>query len=254
MNSEFFYDSRGGYPSANAASTSSSGPRGSPPSSNSHAHALSFAQVRNAPFVNPSTLPPPMPLSVPGAASSIFHCQQQQPNSHLHASTVSYASSSIFSPSTGFDASSYHPNAALFSQPSHPVIPARQETPSSPTVSEASQVLRVPPLHRGEACLRCRKRKIRCDAAKPACATCARSKHTCKYEASPYLAHIQELEVETAQLRARVAELEGRSPTGSTTHHLSSHAPSGLGITTQRSGQSGASTGYAASGQHLVIW
>lgn len=32
------------------------------------------------------------------------------------------------------------------------------------------------------ACVLCRKRKLRCDAARPACATCARLGHDCEYD------------------------------------------------------------------------
>lgn len=32
------------------------------------------------------------------------------------------------------------------------------------------------------ACVLCRKRKLRCDAARPACGTCARLGHECEYD------------------------------------------------------------------------
>ncbi|KAI5455445.1 hypothetical protein NCC49_000255 [Naganishia albida] len=40
-----------------------------------------------------------------------------------------------------------------------------------------------PPLKRGDACLFCRKRKLRCDAAKPSCNQCTRAKkEVCEYD------------------------------------------------------------------------
>jgi hypothetical protein len=32
------------------------------------------------------------------------------------------------------------------------------------------------------ACVLCRRRKLKCDSAKPACGTCSRLKHNCNYQ------------------------------------------------------------------------
>ncbi|TXT09443.1 uncharacterized protein COLE_03377 [Cutaneotrichosporon oleaginosum] len=67
------------------------------------------------------------------------------------------------------------------------------ETPSSGCVLTCS----------GDACLACRRRRIRCNAAKPACATCVRLKKDCVYETGKSTSRI-------AQLKARIAELESQ--------------------------------------------
>ncbi|BEI80560.1 hypothetical protein CcaverHIS002_0110890 [Cutaneotrichosporon cavernicola] len=58
-------------------------------------------------------------------------------------------------------------------------------------------------LKRGDACLACRRRRIRCNAAKPSCATCVRLKKECVYETGKSTSRI-------AQLKARIAELESQ--------------------------------------------
>ncbi|KAH7098134.1 hypothetical protein BKA62DRAFT_713952 [Auriculariales sp. MPI-PUGE-AT-0066] len=69
---------------------------------------------------------------------------------------------------------------------------------------------RPTPLHRGAACLSCRRRKMKCDAAKPSCGPCSRQgkAEECEYEESKFLVTIQRLEAEITHLRARVRELE----------------------------------------------
>ncbi|KAH7098139.1 hypothetical protein BKA62DRAFT_713964 [Auriculariales sp. MPI-PUGE-AT-0066] len=98
---------------------------------------------------------------------------------------------------------------------SRSVAPSRRPSPPSPSSSLPSPNGRAPravPLHRGEACLHCRKRKMRCDGLKPTCGPCSRNGTECEYEISPYLRQIQQLQDEAVQLRARIAELEGQSP------------------------------------------
>ncbi|KAG8955038.1 hypothetical protein FRC00_005613, partial [Tulasnella sp. 408] len=40
----------------------------------------------------------------------------------------------------------------------------------------------IPMLRRGEACAECRRRKLRCDGAKPFCTICVKANRECKYE------------------------------------------------------------------------
>ncbi|GAA98961.1 uncharacterized protein L969DRAFT_95636 [Mixia osmundae IAM 14324] len=57
------------------------------------------------------------------------------------------------------------------------------ESASASTSSSHKRSLSAkPPLPRGSACLTCRKRKLRCDGARPKCATCARLQHPCGYD------------------------------------------------------------------------
>ncbi|KAH7098133.1 hypothetical protein BKA62DRAFT_713948 [Auriculariales sp. MPI-PUGE-AT-0066] len=133
------------------------------------------------------------------------------------------------------------------------VAPSRRPSPPSPTSSTSSQDVRAPrtmPLHRGEACLHCRKRKIRCDANKPSCGSCARNGHSCEYEVSPYLLQIQKLESENAQLRARLATLEATSTSCSSYALSGGPSPHAAPVFQPHD----PSTGYASLGQHTMIW
>ncbi|TFK90658.1 hypothetical protein K466DRAFT_596789 [Polyporus arcularius HHB13444] len=66
------------------------------------------------------------------------------------------------------------------------------------------------PLQRGKACLRCRKRKMRCDGGKPACAQCVRAKKTdaCEYDDGKGKTRTQLMREHIARLEMRVKELE----------------------------------------------
>ncbi|KAI0674912.1 hypothetical protein C8Q78DRAFT_966041 [Trametes maxima] len=66
------------------------------------------------------------------------------------------------------------------------------------------------PLQRGKACLRCRKRKMRCDGMKPACAQCVRAKKgdACEYDDGKGKTRTQLMREHIARLEMRVRELE----------------------------------------------
>ncbi|KAI0692447.1 hypothetical protein BC835DRAFT_1277730 [Cytidiella melzeri] len=74
-----------------------------------------------------------------------------------------------------------------------------------------------PQLERGKACLRCRRRKMRCDGQRPTCNQCTRSNILdCEYtDEGPTASQI--LEQHISYLEARIRELEGDS--GSITLH-----------------------------------
>ncbi|KAF9531595.1 hypothetical protein CPB83DRAFT_848430 [Crepidotus variabilis] len=65
-------------------------------------------------------------------------------------------------------------------------------------------------LQRGKACLRCRKRKMRCDGAKPACQQCNRAKKgdSCEYDDGKGKTRTQLLRETIVKLEQRVKELE----------------------------------------------
>ncbi|KAJ7502505.1 hypothetical protein B0H11DRAFT_640842 [Mycena galericulata] len=65
-------------------------------------------------------------------------------------------------------------------------------------------------LQRGKACLRCRKRKMRCDGSKPACQQCTRAKkgETCEYDDGKGKTRTQLLRETIVRLERRVRELE----------------------------------------------
>ncbi|KAK0475557.1 hypothetical protein IW261DRAFT_1567958 [Armillaria novae-zelandiae] len=65
-------------------------------------------------------------------------------------------------------------------------------------------------LQRGKACLRCRKRKMRCDGTKPACQQCVRAKKAdcCEYDDGKGKTRTQILKETIARLEHRIRELE----------------------------------------------
>ncbi|TCD61377.1 hypothetical protein EIP91_008531 [Steccherinum ochraceum] len=79
----------------------------------------------------------------------------------------------------------------------------KRATPSPAAQSSTS-------LQRGKACLRCRKRKMRCDGIKPACQQCVRAKKSdaCEYDDGKGKTRTQIMREHIARLEARVKELE----------------------------------------------
>ncbi|KAG1844338.1 hypothetical protein DFJ58DRAFT_29242 [Suillus subalutaceus] len=67
-----------------------------------------------------------------------------------------------------------------------------------------------PTLQRGKACLRCRKRKMRCDGSKPACQQCVRAKQhdACQYDDGKGKTRTQLLREHIERLEQRIRELE----------------------------------------------
>ncbi|WRT69797.1 uncharacterized protein IL334_006788 [Kwoniella shivajii] len=57
-----------------------------------------------------------------------------------------------------------------------------------------------PPLKRGDACLYCRKRRIRCSAEKPTCQHCSKSGRECVYDSGKPVSRVKQLEEKLAQL------------------------------------------------------
>ncbi|KAI0047936.1 hypothetical protein FA95DRAFT_1572220 [Auriscalpium vulgare] len=80
------------------------------------------------------------------------------------------------------------------------------EEPATPGPSRSTG----PTLQRGKACLRCRKRKMRCDGTKPACQQCQRAKKgdLCEYDDGKGKTRTQILRETISRLEARIKELE----------------------------------------------
>ncbi|KAK8849759.1 hypothetical protein IAR55_005094 [Kwoniella newhampshirensis] len=57
-----------------------------------------------------------------------------------------------------------------------------------------------PPLRRGDACLYCRKRRIRCSATKPTCQHCAKLGRECVYDNGKPISRVKQLEDKVEQL------------------------------------------------------
>ncbi|KAH0293230.1 hypothetical protein KCU62_g1426, partial [Aureobasidium sp. EXF-3399] len=73
-----------------------------------------------------------------------------------------------------------------------------QQLPDQPNQAQQPKSKRV-------ACVLCRKRKLRCDGAKPSCATCTRLSHNCAYDevrkkSGPKRGYVKELEARLAQV------------------------------------------------------
>ncbi|KAI0794193.1 hypothetical protein C8Q74DRAFT_1365705 [Fomes fomentarius] len=70
-----------------------------------------------------------------------------------------------------------------------------------------------PPLERGRACSRCRRRKMRCDGVRPACGQCVSADRAedCEYLDGPGPTVNQQLENRVAHLQGRIAEITAGS-------------------------------------------
>ncbi|KAF9559557.1 hypothetical protein CPC08DRAFT_807219 [Agrocybe pediades] len=100
-------------------------------------------------------------------------------------------------------------------------------------------------LRRGSACLSCRRRKLRCDGARPICHQCntMRRGHECSYDDSARKSRTQALREKLSALEAKVRELEsgpGATPSlSATTSYGSSTTDDGQPVaSTSRSGSS----------------
>ncbi|ODN80573.1 hypothetical protein, variant 1 [Cryptococcus amylolentus CBS 6039] len=58
----------------------------------------------------------------------------------------------------------------------------------------------VTPLRRGDACLRCRAKKLKCSADKPVCDQCSKRSDSCVYDTGRPATRIEKLEAELAQM------------------------------------------------------
>ncbi|KAH7107230.1 hypothetical protein BKA62DRAFT_649392 [Auriculariales sp. MPI-PUGE-AT-0066] len=76
------------------------------------------------------------------------------------------------------------------------------------------------PLMRGTACLSCRKRKMKCDAAKPACNQCTKANrpHDCEYDDGKSKSRTQVMQEKILRQEQRIRELETYSVAGSLNH------------------------------------
>ncbi|KAG1725281.1 uncharacterized protein EDB91DRAFT_96957 [Suillus paluster] len=106
-----------------------------------------------------------------------------------------------------------------------------------------------PTLQRGKACLRCRKRKMRCDGSKPACQQCVRAKQPdgCQYDDGKGKTRTQLLREHIERLEQRIRELEDPEYTSpSVTLHDPHHHRRSESSSSSLTG-SPASTGFSIS-------
>ncbi|KAJ3487098.1 hypothetical protein NLI96_g3789 [Meripilus lineatus] len=96
-------------------------------------------------------------------------------------------------------------------QPAYPSPPSQSahcnaQQQSAPTSNMKTDT----PLQRGKACLCCRKRKMRCDGARPICSQCikANRESECQYHEKKQISRTQMLQQKVVKLEARLRELE----------------------------------------------
>ena len=69
-------------------------------------------------------------------------------------------------------------------------------------------------LKRGDACLYCRKRRIKCSAEKPSCSQC-NGKRDCTYDNGKPVSRVRQLEDKVAQLESMLLQTSSRRPSES---------------------------------------
>lgn len=69
-------------------------------------------------------------------------------------------------------------------------------------------------LKRGDACLYCRKRRIKCSAEKPSCSQCL-GKRECAYDNGKPVSRVRQLEDKVAQLESMLQQTSSRRPSAS---------------------------------------
>ncbi|OCB83913.1 hypothetical protein A7U60_g9119 [Sanghuangporus baumii] len=79
-------------------------------------------------------------------------------------------------------------------------------------LSSSASATRGSVLQRGKACIRCRRRKMKCDGVRPLCTPCidANRADDCEYTDNQSITRTQLLEENVAILESRLQELEGR--------------------------------------------
>lgn len=85
------------------------------------------------------------------------------------------------------------------------------------------------PLKRGDACLYCRKRRIRCSADKPTCQHC-KGKRECVYDSGKPVSRVKQLEEKVAELEGLLKGESGNGNHGTGSGNGSRRASEGGGI------------------------
>ncbi|KAK0470877.1 hypothetical protein IW261DRAFT_1344795 [Armillaria novae-zelandiae] len=87
-------------------------------------------------------------------------------------------------------------------------------------MSSPSSTRNSVPLHWGQACIHCRRRKMRCDGARPICGQCTRGNRSedCQYRDSQGRTKMEVLEENISRVEARIRELENPQEQGLSVH------------------------------------
>lgn len=94
--------------------------------------------------------------------------------------------------------------------------------------TSSSDTRHPPPLKRGDACLYCRRRRIRCSATKPQCHHCAKLKRECVYDVGKPVSRVRKLEDKVAELEGYLRQANAAVAQASSNAALAAHAQSGL--------------------------
>lgn len=73
---------------------------------------------------------------------------------------------------------------------------------SNQSLNWADREAAVPPLRRGDACLMCRAKKLKCSATKPVCDQCSKRKDRCVYDAVRPASRVEKLERKLGELKS----------------------------------------------------
>ncbi|ORY26130.1 hypothetical protein BCR39DRAFT_470688 [Naematelia encephala] len=89
--------------------------------------------------------------------------------------------------------------------------PSTMERDSKSPSKRGESLRPVQPLRRGDACLMCRAKKLKCSASKPICDQCTKRKDRCVYDAVRPASRVEKLEkklaeIEEQELRAALAQ------------------------------------------------
>ncbi|KIR26936.1 hypothetical protein I309_04102 [Cryptococcus deuterogattii LA55] len=133
-----------------------------------------------------------------------------------------------------------HPSAII---PQRASKRKRQSKSEDEPVSEGSCTKEIsvasekkgPPLRRGDACLRCRAKKLKCSARKPSCDQCSKRNDSCVYDTARPATRVQKLEAKLAQMEDQETRpsIEQQRPSSSSFGSSISHGlltPYGNGV------------------------
>ncbi|KAL0255438.1 hypothetical protein I308_100242 [Cryptococcus tetragattii IND107] len=133
-----------------------------------------------------------------------------------------------------------HPSAII---PQRASKRKRQSKSEDEPVSEGSCTKEIsaesekkgPPLRRGDACLRCRAKKLKCSARKPSCDQCSKRNDSCVYDTARPATRVQKLEAKLAQMEDHETRpsIEQQRPSSSSFGSSISHGlltPYGNGV------------------------
>lgn len=94
-----------------------------------------------------------------------------------------------------------------------PATPGDNTTPSTgPTRPKRPGTSRVNMLTRGGACEFCKRRKLKCSADLPQCATCRRANRECVYSQKKQRSRMKQLEEKVSELESRLQERPDYTP------------------------------------------